>query len=103
MMLTKKFLSDKATLRAELERQARFRRTVTYGEAGHLVRWPAGGLGAILAAIRAEEAERGRPDLTVLVVLMTTGLPNTVKPGAEARDRAIAVQEAVFAAWADRT
>ncbi len=96
MTSTDRFTADKATLRAELERRARARHPITYGEAGHLVGRPAGGLGAILAAIRVEEAERGRPDLTALVVAMTTGLPNGIP-----RDRAIAVQETVFTAWKD--
>ncbi len=98
-MSTDRFIADKATIRAELERRAKARRPITYGEAGHLIGRPAGGIGAILAAIRAEELVRGRPDLTALLVTVNTGLPKRAGVGPEARERAIAVQEAVFRAW----
>ena len=72
---------------------------MTYGEAARLVGRAAQGLGAILNAIRAEEAGQRRPDLGAIVVTMSTGLPSYVGAGQDARDKAIAVQEAVFAAW----
>ncbi len=94
-----RFIADKATIRAELERRAKARQPTTYGEAAQLIGRPAGGIGAILAAIRAEGLVRGRPDLTALLVTVNTGLPKRAGVGPEARERAIAVQEAVFRAW----
>lgn len=52
--------------------------------------------------IEAEEGERGRLDLGALVVATSTDLPSYVDAGQDARERAIAVQEAVFTAWAGR-
>lgn len=100
MTSSDRFLSDKATIRAELEERARARKTITYGEAAALVGRTARGLGKILTAIRVEEAGRGRPDLGALVVTVSTGLPSYIGAGPDARDRAITIQEAVFEAWA---
>lgn len=76
---------------------------MTYGEAARMTGRAAQGLGPLLNAIRAEEAGRRRPDLGALIVKMTTGLPSYVGAWQDARDRAIAVQEAVFAARATRS
>ena len=102
MRPSERFTADKATLRAELERRARARQVITYGEAATLVGGSAQGLGKILTAIRVEEASQHRPDLGALAVTVSTGLPGYVGAGQDARDKAIAVQEAVFAAWAGR-
>ena len=101
-MPTDRFIADKATIRAELERRARVRQTITYGEAAAMVKRTARGLGKILTAIRTEEASHQRPDLGCLVVAVRTGLPTYVGQGPDAREKAIAVQEDVFAAWAKR-
>jgi hypothetical protein len=100
-MSTERFIADKATIRADLERRARARQTITYGEAAALVKRTARGLGAILTAIRVEEAGRGRPDLSALVVRVSTGMPSYVRADPADRARAIAVQEAVWRAWAE--
>ena len=100
-MPTERLIADKATIRTGLERRARARRTITYGEAAALVKRTARGLGKILTAIRAEEAGRGRPDLGALVVTVSTGLPSYVKADPADRARAIAVQEAVWRALAE--
>ena len=99
-MPSDRFTRDKATIRAALERRARARQTMTYGEAARLVGRAAQGLGPILTAIGAEETRQDRPDLGALVVKMSTGLPSYVGAGEDARAKAIAVQEAVFTAWA---
>ncbi len=91
-MPSDRFNADKATLRAELERRARARHIITYGEAAALVGRSTAGLAPLLTSIRVEEAMHRRPDLGVLVVAMSTGLPNGMS-----REKAIAVQEAVFA------
>ena len=83
-MPTDRFIADKATLRTELEKRARSR------------------IGKILDAIKAEEAAKRMPDLGCLVVTIRTGLPGYVKPGDDARKKAIAEQDAVFEAWAER-
>ena len=101
-MPTDRFIADKATLRAELEKRARSRRTITYGEASALVKRATQGLGKILTAIKIEEATRRMPDLGCLVVTIRTGLPGYVRPGDDARKKAMAEQDAVFEAWADR-
>lgn len=94
-----RFLSDKAALRTNLEQRARSRRTLTYGDAAALVGRSTAGLAPLLTSIRVEEAMQRRPDLGALVVRMDTGLPSYVGPGQDAREKAVAVQEAVFAAW----
>lgn len=93
-------IRDKATIRAELERRTWARQVITYGEAAALVGRSTAALMPVLAAIRDEETRCCRPDLTALVVTMSTGLPRGVGAGPDTRDKAIAVQEAVFAAWA---
>lgn len=93
-MPTDRFIRDKAAIRAELERRARARRVITYGEVAVLVGRSAAALMPVLAAIRAEDARRGRPDLTCLVVSVRTGLPRGMD-----RDRAVVEQEGVFAAY----
>ena len=100
MTSTDRFIRDKAIIRAELERRARGRQTISYGEAADLVGRATQGLGKILTAIRVEEASQRRPDLGVLVVAVRTGSPSYVRGGQDARDAAISVQGAVFAAWA---
>ena len=100
-MPTDRFIADKDIIRAELEKRARARQTITYGQAAALVKRTARGLGKILNAIKAEEAGRNRPDLGHLVVSVRTGLPSYVKDGQDARDRAVRIQEDVFTAWAD--
>lgn len=101
-MPSDRFTRDKATIRKELERRAPLRQIITYGETAGLVGRAAQGLGAILTAIGAEERALGRPELGALVVKISTGLPSYVGKDPEARARAIAVQEAVFRAWAVR-
>ena len=102
MMPSDRFIADKGTIRAELERRAQGRQTMTYGEAARLTGRAAQGLGPLLTAIGAEERAQNRPDLGSLVVAVSTGLPSYVKPDPADRARAIAVQKAVFAAWAGR-
>ncbi|WP_237482706.1 hypothetical protein [Lichenibacterium dinghuense] len=102
-MPTDRFIRDKAAIRAELERRARARQVITYGGAAALVGRAKQGLGPLLTAIGTEEKQQDRPDLGVLVVRMRTGLPSYVGAGQDAQDRAIAVQEAVFAVWAGQT
>ena len=87
VMPTDRFIADKAKLRAELERRARERRTITYGEAAALLGRASQGLGKILTAIRAEETGWRRPDLGCLVVKVRTGLPRYVGQGQDARKR----------------
>ena len=99
-MPTDRFIADKAIIRAELEKRARARQTITYGQAAALVKRTARDLGPILNAIKIEEAGRRRPDLGCLVVAVRTGLPSYVKKGQDAHDHAVQVQEDVFAAWA---
>ena len=101
-MTTDRVRDDKATISAELEERAIARATITYGEAAALVGRTARGLGKILAAIKADEAKHRRPDLGCLVVTVRTGLPSYVGLGQDARDKAIADQEAVFNAWSTR-
>jgi hypothetical protein len=96
-----RFIIDKATIRAELEQRARARRTITYSEAAILVGRSPRGLSAILDAIEREEAACGHPDLGTLVVNVLTRLPTYARTDPAGRARAIAVQEAVFAAWAE--
>jgi hypothetical protein len=98
-MPTDRFIADKDIIRAELEKRARARQTITYGQAAALVKRTARGLGPILNAIKIEEAGRRRPDLGCLVVAVRTSLPSYVKEGEDARKRAVEVQEAVFTAW----
>lgn len=95
-----RFLSDKAALRTNLEQRARSRRTLTYSDAAALVGRSTAGLAPLLTSIRVEEAMHRRPDLGALVVAVATGLPSYIGAGQDARDKAIAVQEAVFRAWA---
>lgn len=99
-MPTNRFVADKDIIRAELEKRARARQTITYGQAAALVKRTARGLGPILNAIKIEEAGRHRPDLGCLVVAVRTGLPSYVKEGQDAHERAVRVQEDVFTAWA---
>lgn len=99
-MPTDRFIADKDIIRAELEKRARARQTITYGQAAALVKRTARGLGPILNAIKIEEASRRRPDLGCLVVAVHTGLPSYVKEGQDARERAMRIQEEVFTAWA---
>ncbi|WP_237482970.1 hypothetical protein [Lichenibacterium dinghuense] len=72
-MPTERFIRDKAAICDDLERLARARRVITYGEAAALVGRSAAALMPVLAAIRAEDARRGRPDLTCLVVAEQEG------------------------------
>lgn len=58
-----------------MKRQAHARRVITYGEAAALVGRSTAGPMPVLAAISAEDAARGRPDLACLAVPVGTGLP----------------------------
>ena len=89
---------DRTAVRVELERRARARHVVTYGELAAAAGLSTVELMPILAAVRAEDARRCRPDLGSLAVAVRTGLPSGVGP--EGRDGVIAAQETVFAAWA---
>ncbi len=60
-MPTHGFIANKAMVRAELEKRARGRRTITYGEAGRLIGRAPRGLSAIPTAIRSEGAEVAGP------------------------------------------
>ena len=91
---------DKAAIRAELEKRARTRQTITHVDAADLVKRANQGLVPILDMIRGEEAAAGRPDLGCLVVRTGTGLPGHVMPGKDNRRDALAVREAVFQVWA---
>ena len=102
IMPSDRFARDKATICAALERRAHVRQMMIYGEAARLVGRAAQGLGKILTAIGAEEAKQDRPDLSALVLATSTDLLSYVGAGPDARERTIAVQEAVFTAWAGR-
>ena len=98
-MTKDRFTDDKATIRDELEKRARARATMTYGEAAAMVGRANKELAPILNAIRDEEAEHGRPDLGCLVVRADTGFPAYVGMGQEERERAVSTRKAVFVAW----
>ena len=98
-MAPKTLADRKAVVRLELERRARVGQTVTYGEMARKVGLVPAGLGKILNIIKAEEAGRKRPDLGCLVVNVRTGFPGYVGPEPANQQRALALREAVFAAW----
>ena len=98
-MPTERFIADKATIRAELEKRARAGNTITYREASILVDRTPLGLGKILDAIKDEEGTQGRPNLGCLVVRIDTGLPGYVGIRDHHKAQAMQVRRAVFAAW----
>ena len=98
-MVPKTLAERKAVVRSELEGRAKTRQTVTYGEVARRVGLVPAGLGKILNIIKAEEAGRRRPDLGCLVVNSKTGLPGHVGSRRVEQEQALAVREAVFAAW----
>lgn len=103
--MTKKiaYLDRKGAIRAELVRLAKARQTITYGELGKLVGVPARGpWKPILDEISRDEAGRGLPDITFLVINAASGLPGQIgfqpakPPTAEQRRLADQVIQQVF-------
>ena len=89
------------TIRAELERRARSRKTITYGELAGMVGLVAQGLGPFLNIIKSHEAADRRPDLGCLVINAATGFPGYVGNGEVERINALELRESVFKAWSD--
>lgn len=101
------YADKKPAIRAELERRARERDTITYGELGSIVGIPSRGpWKAVLDDMAREDMAAGVPDITYLVIAKRTGLPGQIDfepaapPTDEQRRKADDVIKRVFAHFA---